>query len=196
MAERENKDKIFAAYLIDLNPEHWRDFSEFMWDLGFEMDCYRSAPFEFYRQNEETEKQAQDRLLESMKSWSTQLVGNYVFSRYRDLTHWCDYGYPEEQGPYFFQKAFPILQEKLLCDWEERNTIPLLSEFIELVREYIAKNSMGKELQEFAQTEEGLYHIEHQYKRYVRMCEEKSISVPMLRGKVIQEVAYYLEELY
>ena len=48
-----------------------------------------------------------------MQNWDTQEVGNYIFSRYRELTHWSDYGYPEERAGYFFKRAFIILQEKL-----------------------------------------------------------------------------------
>lgn len=124
----------FSPFIDEANPEHWDNFPELMWSLGFEMDCYASAPrFEAYEYPAHTYKEIQDQLLTEMENWDTQLVGNYIFSRYRYLTHWCDYGYPEEEGGYFFQRAFPILECKLLEDWDKRNRIPSFDEFSELV---------------------------------------------------------------
>ena len=39
-----DRTKLFKQYESEPNPEHWRDFPELMWDLGFEMDCYNSVP--------------------------------------------------------------------------------------------------------------------------------------------------------
>ncbi len=112
-----NKNKIFDPYKSEPNPEHWRGFPELMWDLGFEMDCYNSAPsFELLDRQTHTEKEIQDQLLSEMKNWTAQELGNYIFSRYRELAHWSDYGYPEEKGAYFFEKAFSILESKLDFD--------------------------------------------------------------------------------
>lgn len=108
---------LFTPYKIEQNPERWAGFPELMWKLGFEMDCYNSAPkYEKLSWEEHTEKEIQDQLLVEMKKWTKQQVGNYIFSRFRDLTHWCDYGYPEEQGAYFFEKAFAILEDKMISE--------------------------------------------------------------------------------
>ena len=108
------KQDIFKQYIDEPNPERWRGFPELMWKLGFEMDCYNSAPqFERLSWETHTEKEIQDQLLGEMKKWTAIQVGNYIFSRYRELTHWSDYGYPEEQGAYFFERAFPLLVEKM-----------------------------------------------------------------------------------
>ena len=40
-----DKNRLFDQYQSEPNPEHWRGFPEFMWDLGFEMDCYNSVPY-------------------------------------------------------------------------------------------------------------------------------------------------------
>ena len=112
----------FAEYINEENPEHWHGFPELMWYLGFEMDCYSSMPktTELDCQTH-SEKERQDHLLKQMPQWTAQEVGNYIFSRYRELTHWSDYGYPEEKGGYFFKHAFPILQQKIGEEWESRN---------------------------------------------------------------------------
>ena len=78
-----DRTQLFTQYQSEPNPEHWRGFPELMWDLGFEMDCYNSAPsFEVLDQQSHTEKEIQDQLLSEMKNWTTQEVGNYIFSRY------------------------------------------------------------------------------------------------------------------
>ena len=113
---------IFAKYLKQPNPDRWDDFPALMWNLGFEMDCYHS--FEDHYQipydTLNTEKERQDWIIEKLKLCPTQIVGNYVFSRYRHLTHWCDYGYDEHMGTYFFEKVFPVLENKMIEDNIER----------------------------------------------------------------------------
>jgi len=123
--DRMKRTDLFSSYIQEKNPEHWRGFSEVMWDLGFEMDCYRSKPeCESFSQEGHSEKEIQDHILTEMLKWNTQEVGNYIFSRYRELTHWSDYGYPEEKGHYFFERAFPILAEKIATDRDSQNMIP------------------------------------------------------------------------
>lgn len=116
-----NIEQLFETYISEPSPEHWQGFPELMWELGFEMDCYHSAPDleEFEVPGDRADEAVQDKLLEKMEGWSTQNVGNYIFSRYRELTHWCDYGYPESRGAYFFRKAFSILIKKLMINEKE-----------------------------------------------------------------------------
>ena len=109
-----NDANLFVDFINEENPELWQGFPELMWEFGFEMDCYQSATHvDMLDPRENSEKDIQDYLLEQMQTWSTQKVGNYIFSRYRELTHWSDYGYPKEKGSYFFKQAFLILQQKL-----------------------------------------------------------------------------------
>jgi|GEM_PF-6125136 len=105
---------ILSPYLTDLNPEHWCDFPELMWGLGFEMDCYKSYQelFPNHQRWDLPQKEIEDIILQNLSTCSIQVVGNYIFSRYRELNHWCDYGYPPERAEYFFPKAFSILIEK------------------------------------------------------------------------------------
>ena len=103
---------IFSPYLADLNPDHWCDsFPELMWGLGFEMDCYHSYQelFPNSQRRDLPQKEIEDVILQNLSTCSIQVVGNYIFSRFRELTHWCDYGYPPECADYFFPKAFSIL---------------------------------------------------------------------------------------
>jgi len=51
----------FAPFITEANPEHWEGFPELMWNLGFEMDCYASAPrFDTYTYPTHTNKEIQD----------------------------------------------------------------------------------------------------------------------------------------
>jgi ADP-ribosylglycohydrolase len=108
---------MFDIYKEDLNPEHWCDeFPSLMWGLGFEMDCYASFK-ELYPNaacDERAPRKREDRILDKLAQSDVQVVGNYIFSRFRELTHWSDYGYEPEKAEYFFPKAFEILEQKIL----------------------------------------------------------------------------------
>lgn len=113
----------FTRYMLEPHLEKWNGFPELMWELGFEMDCYRSFEEHYMEPYEEfeTETDRQDWIIERLQESPTQIVGNYIFSRYRQLTHWCDYGYSYEVGEYFFQRAFPLLEYKLHQDKHEND---------------------------------------------------------------------------
>ena len=108
---RYNIHEKLTEFINEPNLDKWHGFSELMYESGFEMDCYNSAPD--FENSGTTEKEIQDNLLKHMENWTLQQVGNYIFSRYRELTHWSDGGYPQEKGTYFFRKAFEILEEKI-----------------------------------------------------------------------------------
>ena len=176
---------MFEQYRLEPNPEHWRGFPELMWDLGFEMDCYNSThSFEVLDWQTHAEKEIQDQLLSEMKNWTTQEVGNYVFSRCREVTHWSDYGCPEEKGAYFFERAFPILQTMLNADWERRNTIPTLDGFAEMV---IGRFKSGFDENDIKQADvflkdEGQFHIQSNYNEYVEKAKEGDFAIPKFYG--------------
>lgn len=185
---------FFFEYQNEPNPEHWCGFPELMWELGFEMDCYNSAPkIAALDYRSHSEKEIQDHLLKHMNDWTTQEVGNYVFSRYRELTHWSDYGYPEERGGYFFKRAFHILQMKLGEEWEERYLEPEFDEFTALVTN---KFINAPHLQKFALSDEGQFHLKAIYNDLMQRLEKDEINVPILRNRCIKEVAEELEGLY
>ena len=106
---------IFDEYIKDTNLEHWCEtFPELMWGLGFKMDCYESYLM-LYPNNPSpnlSQKEIEDIILDNLNKCDISIVGNYIFSRFRELAHWCDYGYPEERANYFFPKAFEILISK------------------------------------------------------------------------------------
>lgn len=59
-----------SPFITEANPEHREEFPELMWNLGFEMDCYVSAPrFESYKYPTRTHKDIRDQLLTEMKNW-------------------------------------------------------------------------------------------------------------------------------
>lgn len=105
---------IFDQFKEDLDPEHWCcTLPDIMWGLGFEMDCYNSY-YEIYPELWEyhlTQKEEDDIILNNLAASSIQIAGNYIFSRFRYLTHWS-YGYNTADEAYFFSKAFAILEEK------------------------------------------------------------------------------------
>ncbi|MCI6580727.1 MAG: hypothetical protein MSH15_01845 [Oscillospiraceae bacterium] len=105
----------FQPYKDEPNPDRWNDFDKLMRELGFEIDCYNSYK-DIYPDSERSGKDKQDEILDNLSKCSLQIAGNYIFSRYRELTHWSDYGYPEEKGEYFFKKAFAILENKFEQD--------------------------------------------------------------------------------
>lgn len=112
---------IFDKYIIDPNPQHWidtrnedNDFANFMWNLGFEMDCENS--FNEWVKKQETKYRD---VLDALDNALTQIVGNYIFSYFRYLTHWS-MGYSIDRCKDFFPKALKILERKLIEDGIER----------------------------------------------------------------------------
>ena len=190
----------FYEFIQEDNPEQWEGFPELMWGLGFEMDCYESAPkFDLLHRHKHTEKEIQDQLLQHMQNWDTQEVGNYIFSRYRELTHWSDYGYPEERAGYFFKRAFIILQEKLGEEWEDRHCEPEIDEFSALILKkfsYRLEPTQLDKIREFIYSDEGQYHIKTKYNEYMQRLKVDKITLPMLRGRCVTETAKYIEILY
>ena len=85
---------IFDKYKNEPNFEHWEHFPETMWRLGYEMDCGES--FEDFLKNSElklsevhSERQEKRNNLYVLEHSDRQIVGNYLFSYWRYLTHWA-----------------------------------------------------------------------------------------------------------
>ena len=194
-----DKYHLFEQYQFEPNPEHWRGFPELMWDLGFEMDCYNSAPsIKVLDWQTHTEKEIQDQLISEIKNWTTQEVGNYIFSRYRELTHWSDYGYPEEKGAYFFERAFPILQAMLESDWERRNTTPTLEYFLEMVTSRFKSNiddNTIKQAEAFLK-DEGRFHIQSKYSEYIEKAKEGDLAIPKFYEVCVSETVSLLNNMF
>lgn len=84
---------IFDKYLNESNIEHWDDFPETMWGLGYEMDCGKS--YDAFLQNcglslkeAQNERQLKRNTLHVLEHAGRQIIGNYLFSYWRYLTHW------------------------------------------------------------------------------------------------------------
>lgn len=56
-------------------------------------------------------QEQEDMIQEKLAASDVQIVGNNIFSRFRELTHWCDCGYDPVRAEYFFPKAFIILEK-------------------------------------------------------------------------------------
>lgn len=88
--------KLFDPFKHEDNVDNWYDlhFPEIMWGLGFEMD--REESFFNYavncglsvkKPNNERERKRND--LYILEHAPRQIVGNYLFSYFRYLTHWA-----------------------------------------------------------------------------------------------------------
>lgn len=107
---------IFDDFKIVSHIDRWDQFGfpELMWGLGYDMDCEKS--FEEYTKasslvmkkpkNERDKKRNNLYLLENAER---QVVGNYLFSHWRYLTHWS-YGYDEYDVEYL-RRIIRILED-------------------------------------------------------------------------------------
>jgi len=116
---------IFDPYKSDMNMEHWIEvlpftkwkipFPEVMWGLGFEMDSFNGFMEKnprFVSTNLE-DINVKKQILEVLKESDVSIVGSFLFSFFRQKTHW-DYTSaltPEEEQ--FVLIVFSILEYKL-----------------------------------------------------------------------------------
>ncbi len=109
---------IFDKYKSEPNIAKWSDleFPELMWGLGYEMDGCKS--FEDYKNanplnikpvNTDREKKEND--LYYLEQANRQIVGNYLFSYWRGLTHWSFEGFNEDDVEFLF-RIMGILENK------------------------------------------------------------------------------------
>lgn len=89
------------------NLERWKDFLETMQKNGFIMDCYESYVQLFDNKLGE-EKEERQAVIKNLKTADRQIVGNFIFSHWRYLTHWS-YGYDEKKEREYFKELFEIL---------------------------------------------------------------------------------------
>lgn len=109
---------IFNQYKNESNLDQWNElgFSELMWGLGYEMDCCKS--FEKYTDHSllqikpaHNEREEKRNNLYYLEQADRQIVGNYLFSYWRYLTHWSISGYTEYDVD-FLVRIIRILEEK------------------------------------------------------------------------------------
>lgn len=103
------KNKI-ETWLLNKQLDGWKDFPNTMWAQGFEMDTHESFVNLFGEFSLNDERGRQD-VIEKLQSADAQIVGNFIFSHWRFLTHWCCCYNPDEELP-FFKQLFAILLSK------------------------------------------------------------------------------------
>ncbi len=99
---------MFDPYKAKQNPDDWDGFSEMMWGLGFEMDAGKSY-YDFLEKCDlklketESERQKKRNRLYVLEHADRQIVGNYLFSYWRYLTHWAIGGYSTYDIDFLFR---------------------------------------------------------------------------------------------
>lgn len=118
---------IFNDFIIVDSFDYWSKFHDVMWELGFEMDMYKSFKAVYSVPAEIKEDELNDWTLSKLKEAPIHITGNFVFSHFRHLTHWSDCGFGGLSGDYLFINSLPILERKLVEYGIER--IPSISFF-------------------------------------------------------------------
>ncbi len=117
---------IFDKYKMYSNLDKWTDleFAETMWGLGFDMDCFES--FDVYLKKcslkvkeAKTSRQEKRNLLYLLEHAERTIVGNYLFSYWRWLTHWLMYGYDDYEVD-FVRRIIRILEDKYPKNLEQK----------------------------------------------------------------------------
>ncbi len=111
---------IFNQYKNESNLDQWNElgFSELMWGLGYEIDCGKS--FEDYAKGSplkvklaNTDREEKRNYLYYLEHADRQIVGNFIFSYWRYLTHWSMSVYTEYDVD-FLLRIIKILEEKYI----------------------------------------------------------------------------------
>lgn len=106
---------LFDKYKNIDNLDEWKDFPELMWGLGFEMDSFESFPFKkdfdkLKLKEPKSNREEKRNFLYILEHESLQVVGNYLFSHWRYLTHWA-YFY-DNYDIDFLKRVIKILEDK------------------------------------------------------------------------------------
>lgn len=111
---------IFDKFKNEQNIERWDlgdscSFPELMWGLGFEMDGYKS--FEKYCIDNnidipanKTQREGRRQILYILEHAPINIIGNYLFSYWRYLTHWS-FGY-DKYDEDMLKRILVILEKK------------------------------------------------------------------------------------
>ncbi len=105
--------------------DQWDQLPEILRALGYDMDAYRS--FEDYRKQSKlklkpanSQREERRNILYLLEHADRQIVGNYLFSAWRDFTHWS-YMYGEYDAD-FLVRIIRILESKYTA-----KTVPMKS---------------------------------------------------------------------
>lgn len=108
---------LFDKYKNEPKIDNWKDFANTMWNLGFDMDCYESFNKYVSTSNIKTSKpdslrKEKQNTLYYLEHANKQIIGNYLFSYWRYLTHWAmkynEYDYD------FLVRIITILESKYI----------------------------------------------------------------------------------
>lgn len=116
---------LFEPFKNNPNLDTWIDdnFENIMWGLGYEMDVLES--YNEYMENSslkvkapksDREKKRND--LYYLEHAPLQIVGNFLFSYWRYLTHWTMYGFTEYDVD-FLLRVIDILENK----YDEKSSV-------------------------------------------------------------------------
>lgn len=114
----EYHEGIFAPFKNEPSLDRWVDlkFAELMWGLGYEMDSCESfgeyiknSPLKVKQAKTDREQKKND--LYYLEHADRQIVGNFLFSYWRWLTHWNMSGYTEYDVD-FLRRIIKILEDK------------------------------------------------------------------------------------
>ena len=107
---------LFDEFKVEDNYDRWDRLPDLLWGLGFEMDAYNSFR-EYEKQSKLKLKPAGSKceerrnILYLLEHADRQIVGNYLFSTWRDYTHWC-IPYGDEYATNFLRRIIAILESK------------------------------------------------------------------------------------
>ena len=107
---------LFNEFKVEDNYDRWDRLPDLLWGLGFEMDAYNS--FREYEKQSTlklkpagSKREERRNILYLLEHADRQIVGNYLFSTWRDYTHWC-IPYGDEYATDFLRRIIAILESK------------------------------------------------------------------------------------
>ena len=107
---------LFDEFKVEDNYDRWDRLPDLLWGLGFEMDAYNS--FREYEKQSTlklkpagSKREERRNILYLLEHADRQIVGNYLFSTWRDYTHWC-IPYGDEYATDFLRRIIAILESK------------------------------------------------------------------------------------
>jgi len=107
---------LFDEFKVEDNYDRWDRLPDLLWGLGFEMDAYNSFR-EYEKQSTlklkpaSSKREERKNILYLLEHADRQIVGNYLFSTWRDYTHWC-IPYDDAYATDFLRRIIVILESK------------------------------------------------------------------------------------
>ena len=175
--------------------DRWDHFSEIMWGLGYDLDYFES--FEKYRKQSKlnikephSEREERRNTLYLLEHADRQIVGNYLFSKWRSYTR-MDYYTCDEYGLDFLRRVIAILESKYENMWKNHESltsfIPSLEKgaFGEWAKQYGDGTAENPFTFPFVLYSQDIYHLEdavykytndHQCSNYGQILKENGLK--------------------